>query len=220
MCEKQEWEIAPGQPYEGFVSYLKTRLKEAEMTDEQAIVAAHRQLSNTNKAKSLWEAFKRRIVNLGEDRERQKQLGVQSAYLPPELMPERKVSLEQAAGAIASLQSNCVQLQLAESATAEEKPAELEPAEEQPSDPEPEITLQTLQENLNSPVQAPLARMRAREMGYRVEEDLVLPAEGIPSVEHLRSLLANPLTTPKVERLLDTHPDWGFFIEAGEILDF
>ena len=218
MCEKQEWEVAPGQPYEGFVSYLKTRLKEAEMTSEQAIVATYRQLSNTNKAKSLWEAFKRRIVNLGEDREKQQQLGVQSAYLPPELMPERKVSLEQAAGALASLQSGCVQLQALEPATAEEKPAELEPAEEQPADPEP--TLQELQEKSDSPLLASLARMRAREMGYRIEEDLILPAEGMPSVEYLAWLLADPLKAPRVQRLLDAHPDWGFFIEAGEIHDF
>jgi hypothetical protein len=57
-------------------------------------------------------------------------------------------------------------------------------------------------------------------MGYRIEEDLILPAEGMPSVEYLASLLANPLTAPRVQRLLNAHSDWGFFIEAGEIHDF
>jgi hypothetical protein len=88
--EKQEWEIAPGQVFSQFILYLATRLKEAEMTDEQAIAAAHRQLSNTNKAKSHWESFKRCIAKRQDDWEKQKQLGVSNAYLPPELLPERK----------------------------------------------------------------------------------------------------------------------------------
>jgi hypothetical protein len=100
--------------------------------------------------------------------------------------------------------------------------AELEPTEEKFSDPEPEfVTLQALQQKLNSPVQASLARILARKWGYRIEEGLVLPAEGMPSVDSLRSLLTNPLTAPKVERLIDAHPDWGFWIDAaGEIHDF
>jgi hypothetical protein len=218
--EKQEWEIAPGQPYERFISYLAKRLKKIEMTDEQAIAAAHQQLKNVHLARSLWESCKRYIAKYSDDWEKQKQLGVQSAYLPPELLPQRKVSLEQAAGAIASLQSGCVQLQLAESATAEEKPAELEPTKEKPADPEPAITLQALQEKQDSPVIAPLARIMAQKMGYRIEEGLILPAEGMPSIDSLQLLLANPLTAPKVQRLLDAHPEWGFFIEEGEILDF
>jgi hypothetical protein len=35
-----------------------------------------------------------------------------------------------------------------------------------------------------------------------------------------RSLLSNPITALKVERLIAAHPEWGFFIEEGEILDF
>jgi hypothetical protein len=230
-CEKQEWEVAPGQPYEGFVSYLAKNLKKNEMTDSQAIVAAHQQLKNVNLARSLWESCKRAIVNLGEDRERQKQLGVQNAYLPPSLLPQRKVSLEQAAGALATLQSGCVQLQALEPATAEKKPAELtsaaaelEPAEEQPAELEPATTRQKIQEQLNSPHKARVifARIQAEKLGYRVEADLVLPAgEEIPSLEYLASLLTNPITASRVERLLDAHPEWGFWIDAaGEIQDF
>jgi len=213
-CEKQEWEVAPGQPYEEFVSYLAKNLKKNEMTDEQAIVAAHQQLKNVNVARTLWESCKRYIVNLGEDCQRQKQLGVKNAYLPPSLLPQRKVSLEQAAGAFASLQSGCVQLQALEPAT----------AEEQPADPEPKtVTPQWLQKNLDSSlkVQASLARSLAEKFGYPIEEGLVLPAEGMPSVEYLASLLSNPLTAPKVERLIAAHPEWGFWIDAaGEIQDF
>jgi hypothetical protein len=222
-CEKQEWEIAPGQPYEGFVSHLAKNLKKIEMTDEQAIVAAHQQLKNVNVARTLWESCKRYIVNIGEDWERQKQLGVKNAYLPPSLLPQRKVSLEQVGSAIASLQSGCAQLQLAESAELTSAAAELEPAEQKPADPEPKtVTPQWLQKNLDSSlkVQASLARSLAEKFGYPIEEGLVLPASGMPSIDSLRSLLTNPTTAPRVKRLLDAHPEWGFFIEEGEILDF
>jgi hypothetical protein len=222
-CEKQEWEIAPGQVFPRFISYLTTKLKKAEMTDEQAIVTAHQQLKDVNLARSLWESCKRCFAKYQEDWEKQKQLGVQNAYLPPELLPEREVSFEQAVGAIASLQSGCTQLQAVEPAELTSAAAELEPVKEQPSDPEPEIiSPQWLQQNLDSsPAQASLARTLARKFGYPIEEGLVLPAEGMPSVEHLRSLLPNPITAPKVARLIAAHPDWGFWIDAaGEIQDF
>ena len=62
----------------------------------------------------------------------------------------------------------------------------------------------------------------ARKMGYRIEEGLVLSGgEEIPSVEYLASLLTNPITARKVERLIAVHPEWGFWINAaGEIQDF
>jgi hypothetical protein len=186
------------------------------MTDEQAIMTAHQQLKNVNLARSLWESFKRCIANRREDWEQQKQLGVQNPYLPSELLPEREVSFEQAVGAIASLQSDCPQLPPVE-------PAKLEPNEEESTDPEPEIiSPQWLQKNLDSsPAQASLARTLARKWGYRIEEGLVLPAEGMPSVEYLRSLLSNSIMAPKVKRLVDAHSEWGFWIdEAGEIQDF
>ena len=102
------------------------------MTDEQAIVTAHQQLKDVNLARSLWESCKRCFAKYSDDWEKQKQLGVQNTYLPPELLPEREVSLEQVGNAIASLQTGCPQLQAVE-------PAELEPTEEQPIDPESEI---------------------------------------------------------------------------------
>jgi hypothetical protein len=186
------------------------------MTDEQAIVTAHQQLKDVNLARSLWESCKRCFAKYQEDWEKQKQLGVQNAYLPPELLPEREVSLEQVGNAIASLQSGCAHLEPVE-------PAKLEPAEEQPTDPEPEIIpLQALQQKLDSPAQASLTRIMARKMGYRIEEGLVLSGgEEIPSVEYLASLLTNPITARKVERLIAAHPEWGFWIDAaGEIQDF
>jgi len=242
--EKQEWEIAPGQPHNQFLTYLKIRTKKPEMTDEQAIMTAHQQLKNVHLARSLWESFKRCLANRREDWEQQKQLGVQNAYVPSELLPEREVSLEQAVGAITSLQTGCAQLQAAELAELEAvkeqqsllrstpveikenpvEPAKLEPVKEEPIDPELELAnLATLQQELNSAplLQASLIRMKARKWGYRIEEGLVLPAEGMPSVEHLRSLLSNSIMAPKVKRLVDAHPKWGFWIdEFGELWGF
>jgi hypothetical protein len=91
------------------------------------------------------------------------------------------------------------------------------------ADPEPDsISIAALQEKLDSRIHAPLARLMARSWGYRIEENLVLPAgEEIPPVKHLRSLLTNPTTAPRVKRLIEAHPDWGFWIDdEGEISDF
>jgi hypothetical protein len=242
-CERQEWEISPGQPFPQFISYLKASLKKTGMSDQEAIAAAHHQLSDVNLARSQWESFKRTAVRCQEDWQRQQRLGVQNAYLPAELLPPREVSLEQAVIAMHTLQSNsaqvrelasstelslslaatepsqaCLPLELPEPAVEPEPRAaeDLEPAAE----PEP-MTVAELQEKLNLPVFAPLVRMMAPQLGYRVEDGLVLPAEGMPSLDLLRSLHHNPITKAKVERLVEVHPEWGFYIDGkGELRDF
>ena len=244
-CEKQEWEIAPGQPYEQFVTYLKTKNKKTGMTDEEAIAAAHHQLKDVNLAKSLWESCKRAITKYQEDWEQQKRLGVQNAYLPPELLPERHVSLEEVTDAMESLQASCGQLQgLAESTQnstllpvePEETEAELEQALELPSEPTTELgsvgesepgekpTMAQLQDKLNSPKFAALTRMMVKAnpgWGYRIEDDLVLPVVGVPSLLHLRSLLDNKITAPRVQRLINQNPGWGFLInELDQLWEF
>jgi len=262
-CEQQEWEVAPGQPFEQFVTYLKTRSKKTGMTDEEAIASSYQQLKNVNLARAQWESFKRTIDRCAEDWEKQKQLGVSSAYVPPELLPDRKVSLEEAASAMASLQAGCIQLQvqgLAESAklnsaTAELEPAKelvtesavvelepttadadvdgLEPAKELASEPAvtepiaPPLPLSELQQRLDGgKLAASLARrvIEANPEWYVMDEELnlVLPAgEEIPSLEHLRSLLSNPITAQKLAELIEAHPDWGFWIdEFGELWEF
>ena len=244
-CEQQEWEVAPGQPFEQFVTYLKTRSKKTGMTDEEAFAAAYQQLKNVNLARAQWESFKRTIDRCSDDWEKQKQLGVSSASVPPELLPDRKVSLEEAASAMASLQAGSIQLQvagLAESAQLNSATAELEPVvtadadvdalepvkESTGSDTaelEPKPSLLELQEKLNLPLQAPIARMIARQVGYRIEEGLVLPAgEEIPSLEHLRSLLNTEnrgVTVKKMQRIIEGNPQWGFYFdEFGELWGF
>ena len=108
--EQHEWEVAPGQPHPRFIRYLKERLMKNGMTPEQAIDEAFKKLRDVNEASLLWESCKRTIANLQDEWEKQQALGVSSAYIPPELLPEREVSEEEAACAMHQLQANCVQV--------------------------------------------------------------------------------------------------------------
>ena len=109
MCEKQEWEIAPGQIYPRFLSFLRARLKTTQMSKEQSIAAAHRALRNKGEASSLWESFKRTVVNFADQWERDKAMGLSGSYVPPELLADAEVTIDEAAKAMQLLQSNSVQ---------------------------------------------------------------------------------------------------------------
>jgi len=109
MCEKQEWEIAPGQVYPRFLGFLRARLKTTQMSPQQSIVAAHRALRNKGEASSLWESFKRTVVNFADQWERDKAMGLSGSYVPPELLVEAEVTIDEAANAMQLLQSNSVQ---------------------------------------------------------------------------------------------------------------
>jgi hypothetical protein len=109
MCEKQEWEIAPGQVYPRFLRFLSCRLKTEQMSGEQSIAAAHKALRDKGEAYQLWESFKRTVVNFADQWERDKALGVSGAYVPPELLADADVTLLDAAEAMQLLQSNSVQ---------------------------------------------------------------------------------------------------------------
>jgi hypothetical protein len=109
MCEKQEWEMAPGQVYPRFLRFLSCRLKSDQMSGEQSIAAAHKALRDKAEAYQLWESFKRTVVNFAAQWERDKTLGVSGAYVPPELLADADVTIEEAAEAMQLLQSNSVQ---------------------------------------------------------------------------------------------------------------
>jgi hypothetical protein len=115
---------------------------------------------------------------------------------------------------------------LPESAKLTSVTSELEPANEVSTDPAPEPPSPVeIQEKLNSPLQVPLARIMARNVGYRIEEGLVLPAgEGSPSVEYLPSLLNTKnraLTAKKIQRLIEGNPQEGFYFDKfGELWEF
>jgi hypothetical protein len=109
MCEKQEWEIAPGQVYPRFLGFLRARLKTTQMSPQQSITAAHRALRNKGEASELWESFKRTVVNFADQWERDKAMGLSGAYVPPELLVEAEVTIDKAALAMQLLESNSVQ---------------------------------------------------------------------------------------------------------------
>ena len=109
MCEKQEWEIAPGQVYPRFLCFLRARLKTTQMSPQQSIAAAHRALRNKGEASSLWESFKRTVVNFADQWERDKAMGLSGAYVPPDLLVDAEVTIDEAAIAMQLLQSNSVQ---------------------------------------------------------------------------------------------------------------
>jgi hypothetical protein len=109
MCEKQEWEIAPGQIYPRFLSFLRARLKTTQMSPQQSITAAHRALRNKGEASELWESFKRTVVNFADQWERDKAMGLSGSYIPPELLVEAEVTIDEAALAMQLLQLNSVQ---------------------------------------------------------------------------------------------------------------
>ena len=91
----------------------------------------------------------------------------------------------------------------------------------------PPLPLSELQQQLDGgKLAASLARrvIEANPEWYVMDEELnlVLPAgEEIPSLEHLRSLLTISTTAPKVKRLIEAHPAWGFWIDdSGELWEF
>jgi hypothetical protein len=109
MCDIKEWEAKPGFPYPNFISYLKRKFEASHMTQEQATEATFKALRDVNEARTLWEGYKRYLANLKDEWEKQESLGVSNAYIPAEMLPEREVTIEEAAEAIQILQSNCVQ---------------------------------------------------------------------------------------------------------------
>ncbi len=108
-CEKREWEIVPGKPLPQFVSYLKRRLRTNLHSDEQALAAAHKALKDPNAAADLWNSCKRTIQKTSDQWKRDEAMGVNTPYLPPELLPEKEVELKDAAKAIIQLQSASIQ---------------------------------------------------------------------------------------------------------------
>jgi hypothetical protein len=240
-CEKHEWEIAPGKPYPQLLTYLKRRLKSNLMSDDQAIATAYQELSDVNRATAHWESFKRTIANTKADWDKQQALGVSSAYIPPELMPEREVPVEEAVNAMRELQANCIHPALEPSVpdlSSAQMNLPLEPTEDktlptaelEPEPPAESIAppLHDLQERLNDRNRLMVSATRYMieanpQWGYLVDNELnlVLPVEGPPPVGHLQWLLNNTLTASKVRHLLEQNPNWGLFIDLdGQVSDF
>ncbi|HEY9599628.1 MAG TPA: hypothetical protein V6D33_18350 [Cyanophyceae cyanobacterium] len=102
-CEQRDWEIAPGQPYDYFVTYLSRQFKTPLNSNEQATKEAFKMLADVHQARMLWEGYKRHLENLAQQWEKQQAMGVMNPYIPPEILPHQPVSNEQAAAAINKL---------------------------------------------------------------------------------------------------------------------
>ncbi|MGV2828544.1 hypothetical protein [Myxosarcina sp. GI1(2024)] len=81
---KPEWEIEPGVPYPMFVEYLTEKIKKGDnsTTDEQTRNEVFRILDKPRQAKALWVQFKRSVVNVSQQVERDRSLGVSSPNTP------------------------------------------------------------------------------------------------------------------------------------------
>lgn len=194
-CEKHEWEIAPGRPYPQFISYLKRRLKTNALTDEQAIGAAYKDLQDVNLAKSLWESCKRAIANAKNEWDKQRELGVSSASIPPELLPEPDVSLSEAAEAMQALQQASAQLSM---------PAAMSE------------NLLSTQEEPELPTSKNTAAMPAEQEATLTESDEDTKQKS--QIERMRGYLksGHPFFVKCVKKWLENNPDMAHLVTDDE----
>ena len=99
--DKPEWEIEPGVPYPMFVEYLTEKLKEGKNTtsNEQTRNEVFRILSQPRQAKAFWVQFKRSVVNVSEQVQRDLNLGVTNPNTPVWTRERIEPSIEEAATA-------------------------------------------------------------------------------------------------------------------------
>ena len=96
---KPEWEIEPGVPYPMFIEYLTEKLKPGNntKTDEQVRNEVFRILDKPRQAKAFWGQFKRSVVNVSEQVERDRSLGVSNPNTPVWTRERIEPSVEEAA---------------------------------------------------------------------------------------------------------------------------
>ena len=98
---KPEWEIEPGVPYPMFIEYLTEKIIRGNntQTQEQARNEVFRILNQPRQAKAFWGQFKRSVVNVSEQVERDRALGVSSPNTPVWTRERIEPSVEEAATA-------------------------------------------------------------------------------------------------------------------------
>ena len=96
-----EWEVEPGVPYPMFIEYLTEKIKAGNNTesDEQTRNEVFRILSKPRQAKAFWGQFKRSVVNVSEQVERDRALGVSNPNTPVWTRERIEPSIEEAAAA-------------------------------------------------------------------------------------------------------------------------
>ena len=98
---KPEWEIEPGVPYPMFIEYLTEKIIKGNNTQsqEQARNEVFRILSQPRQATAFWGQFKRSVVNVSEQLERDRALGVSNPSTPVWTRERPEPSIEEAAAA-------------------------------------------------------------------------------------------------------------------------
>ncbi len=98
---KPEWEITPGEPYPMFIEYLTEKIIKGNntQTSEQARNEVFRILDKPRQAKAFWGQFKRSVVNVSEQVERDRALGVSNPNTPVWTRERIEPSVEEAATA-------------------------------------------------------------------------------------------------------------------------
>ena len=96
-----EWEIEPGVPYPMFIEYLTEKIIKGNNTqsNEQARNEVFRILSQPRQAKAFWGQFKRSVVNVSEQVDRDRALGVSNPHTPVWTRERIEPSIEEAAEA-------------------------------------------------------------------------------------------------------------------------
>ena len=98
---KPEWEVEPGVPYPMFIEYLTEKIIRGNntQTNEQARNEVFRILERPRQAKAFWGQFKRTVVNISEQVERDRALGVSNPNTPVWTRERIEPSVEEAAEA-------------------------------------------------------------------------------------------------------------------------
>lgn len=96
--DKPEWEVEPGVPYPQFFEYLTEKIIKGNntQTNEQARNEVFRILDKPRQAKAFWGQFKRSVVNISEQVERDRALGVSNPNTPVWTRERIEPSIEEA----------------------------------------------------------------------------------------------------------------------------
>ncbi len=100
---QEEWEVKPGVPYPMFLEYLAEKLKGGYDGVEKAYQAALKILEQPQQAQVFWSQFKRSVINVSSQVERDRALGVSHPHTPVWTRERIEPSKEEAATAGAKI---------------------------------------------------------------------------------------------------------------------
>ena len=100
---QKEWEVKPGVPYPMFLEYLAEKLKGSHDGVEKAYQAALKILEQPKQAQVFWSQFKRSVINVSEQVENDRALGVNHPHTPVWTRERVEPSKEEAATAGAKI---------------------------------------------------------------------------------------------------------------------